>query len=411
LRCAFAMASADSWIQRGSCCQCGQRWVLGKVDPASGLYGHFFCAACWDCWGDGASDHEGDHDRMTARHYQVVNELLRPDMLEDSCQIFSIEVGLPTRGRTLRFVDGFRGDAPGPGTGFSVWNGSRILLDYLESTYQREWQQRPERPRVLELGAGCGLTGMGLAQLGAEVVLTDVPTVCPLLTCHVAMNFPCDSTTPLVAPRVETLRWGHQDDLARLLSLEQPKGGFDYVIGSEIAYDPDANQALVQTLHALTSLQTSTCEVPDPSVAPEKRHTRVFMALARRGCEFEDFASQVARARWSLHIWREIDLSAIVGAPYCSPILIVELRPGSARRPEPRRMRRDACSPSRMIASFGPAALAHPVRRRRSRLQARICTAASRNRCLASRSRSSQPLLHCRGAALMAARMIRRSLG
>jgi len=86
-------------------------------------------------------------------------------------------------------------------TGFQIWPGARILVDVLtfprhsdDSTALHYWQQRMFRQQlqpgvdsnttassppchVLELGAGVGVVGTCLAACGAEVLMTDLPTV------------------------------------------------------------------------------------------------------------------------------------------------------------------------------------------------------------------------------------------
>jgi Lysine methyltransferase len=89
-------------------------------------------------------------------------------------------------------------------TGFQIWDGAVWLTRYLE--------QNPallrNHPRVLELGAGCGVVGISAALLGApHVLLTDLPELLPLLQSNIDRNRamlrgevacrPCDWTQPL----------------------------------------------------------------------------------------------------------------------------------------------------------------------------------------------------------------------
>ena len=72
-------------------------------------------------------------------------------------------------------------------TGFQVWPGSRLLVEALMWPYKgdcdrlQEWQERlmnTEKPlHVIELGAGVGMVGSCLANSGAHVVMTDLPTL------------------------------------------------------------------------------------------------------------------------------------------------------------------------------------------------------------------------------------------
>jgi predicted nicotinamide N-methyase len=68
-------------------------------------------------------------------------------------------------------------------TGFCVWAGARFMLDSLVSASTSEptltmWQRRMEAgARVIELGAGVGLLGTGLAAAGAQVLMTDLPSL------------------------------------------------------------------------------------------------------------------------------------------------------------------------------------------------------------------------------------------
>ena len=92
----------------------------------------------------------------------------------------STSVEVPLFGSTWRL-------AQAPQTnhlGTTVWDASIVLAKWLERNARRGSElSRPRLAgrRVLELGAGMGLGGLAAAALGADVELTDVAEVLPLL--------------------------------------------------------------------------------------------------------------------------------------------------------------------------------------------------------------------------------------
>jgi len=119
--------------------------------------------------------------------------------------------------------------------------------------------------RVLELGSGCGLLGLGVATSlpNAHVLLTDpgLPvafnedeepsSTLEWLRSNVALN---DD----VADRVDTapLLWGAEAHIDSIKASTRWAAGFDLIIGSDLLYNPDSYELLLRTMLAFR--QTST---------------------------------------------------------------------------------------------------------------------------------------------------------
>lgn len=59
-------------------------------------------------------------------------------------------------------------------TGFLLWPGSWVLIKHLD----KELGDFLLGKKIIELGSGIGLAGLGCASAGANVLLTDLPSVC-----------------------------------------------------------------------------------------------------------------------------------------------------------------------------------------------------------------------------------------
>ena len=137
-------------------------------------------------------------------------------------------------------------DAKLAGCDGMLWTASLVLLRHLEISKPTGWWK--ER-RVLELGSGTGHLAVGLAQLGAQVVATE------------SAQFEMDGgqagyasmmawTNHLLASRTlgdgsvsfRKLHWGI-DDLP-----PNNWDGFDAVVLSELYFEPDLHEALLQAL-------------------------------------------------------------------------------------------------------------------------------------------------------------------
>ena len=139
-----------------------------------------------------------------------------------------------------------------------LWTASLILLRHLEVSLPNGWWRGK---RVLELGTGTGHLAVGLARLGASVTATEsnhemaggqagydsmVAWVNHLLVHAAAAADASDgsstSTTVLGSVGFRQLHWG-LDDLP-----PNDWSGFDILILSELYFDPDLHEALLQTL-------------------------------------------------------------------------------------------------------------------------------------------------------------------
>eukprot|EP00249_Psilotum_nudum_P017846 c26521_g1_i3 orf=415-1380(-) len=122
--------------------------------------------------------------------------------------------------------------------GTTVWDASIVFVKFLEQNCKKGEFSSPKirGKRVIELGSGCGLAGLGMALLGCHVVATDQIEVLPLLLRNVernlrrAMHSPSEfpHIGPLGTIEVAELDWGNQQ---HIISVEPP---FDYIVGTDI---------------------------------------------------------------------------------------------------------------------------------------------------------------------------------
>ncbi|KAJ8599596.1 hypothetical protein CTAYLR_004712 [Chrysophaeum taylorii] len=127
-------------------------------------------------------------------------------------------------------------------TGLKSWPTSVPLLRYLADGVAGL--------RVIELGAGSGTLGIGLAALGAHVVLTD-PAIDVVLDNDVETNTldllqgNVDRNRAVVGDRakVAPLVWGDAGHLRALAPSD-----FDLVVAADVLYNPDNYDALAATL-------------------------------------------------------------------------------------------------------------------------------------------------------------------
>eukprot|EP00927_Polykrikos_kofoidii_P020205 TRINITY_DN19525_c0_g1_i1.p1 TRINITY_DN19525_c0_g1~~TRINITY_DN19525_c0_g1_i1.p1 ORF type:complete len:424 (-),score=60.75 TRINITY_DN19525_c0_g1_i1:127-1278(-) len=378
----------EKLLHRGHCFRCKQRWVLGRVDAMSGEYGQFYCVACREQWDDGDEEDEssaqegggGGEDRSppsggstgsgesrnkrqrSRMEKGVDGEIQNTTDLETLAACVSLSP--PARnllsGGKLRVermrVGGLWTNTPQrllpivcehkscggrefKSCGASVWMGARILSNHLERCSLVG--DGVKDYRVLEIGAGCGLPSMVAGSLGADVTVSDVAELSPLIECCVALNFPASVAGVELSvgrpPRFMPLDWESHEDRRRLVE----SGVYDLVIGADVGYDPQVFGALLETVQAaLYGVVVAThetdgeggCESKSatqlaPSPSRPRPPPRAVLALSKRdGGEFEEFCEHASSRGWSVRILDTVDLPELRGDPMCNPVAVVELR-------------------------------------------------------------------------------------
>lgn len=126
--------------------------------------------------------------------------------------------------------------------GAVLWTESTAgCLRWLEeqvvfSTSERRGHKPLDGRRILELGAGCGVVGVALTCAGADVTVTDIASVVPLLQVNAQLQRKEGRSIA-----VRTLNWSEAipPDLT---------SDFDYVIGCDLIYDLTDLEGLLKVL-------------------------------------------------------------------------------------------------------------------------------------------------------------------
>lgn len=147
----------------------------------------------------------------------------------------------------------------GDDLGLKTWAASYLLAKRLH-TLQCTQAGKGERLRVLELGSGTGLVGLAMAGLGADVVLTDLPSI----YANLARN--AEANASLIEQRGGTLRTGVLDWTDPHSCTLFPRGTastdgdgealtekFPLILAADSLYSPSHPQMLVDTIAAWLS--------------------------------------------------------------------------------------------------------------------------------------------------------------
>ncbi|THG23310.1 hypothetical protein TEA_026205 [Camellia sinensis var. sinensis] len=181
-----------------------------------------------------------------------------PNLLSRNTPIDEFPAALQGLYDTVFDVDNDKERAEAQGlepNGFSFDGADAAGVDYAINRKGRFSPSKLKGKRVIELGAGCGVAGFGMALLGCDVVSTDQTEVLPLLmrNCErnasriMQMNPGSDSFGSI---QVAELSWGNVDQIK---AVDPP---FDYIIGTDVtmlALSGPKTTILVQYLSSSSS--------------------------------------------------------------------------------------------------------------------------------------------------------------
>jgi hypothetical protein len=123
-------------------------------------------------------------------------------------------------------------------------------------------------PRVLEVGAGCGLLGLILAHMGCSVVLTEAQEAMANLEHNVEKNA---DGCPGRNPRAQRLDWTAREDLEALRGSK--RFPFDVIVGTDVVFNTQMVEPLLVVLHAAAHASSTVLHPPGRRAAAAQRET------------------------------------------------------------------------------------------------------------------------------------------
>ncbi|RWS31587.1 protein-lysine methyltransferase METTL21D-like protein [Leptotrombidium deliense] len=131
--------------------------------------------------------------------------------------------------------------------GVVVWDSALMFSKFLE----RRSQLNPQYFRnkvALELGAGTGICGLVASVLGCDVILTDIPSIVPLLETNIENN---KDLIALCGRKVvaHSWKWASFDTFEQVLRcLESNTMSLDYVFISDCIYYEQGMHSLIESI-------------------------------------------------------------------------------------------------------------------------------------------------------------------
>ncbi|KAG4098977.1 hypothetical protein H8356DRAFT_1669731 [Neocallimastix lanati (nom. inval.)] len=205
-------------------------------------------------------------------------------------------------------------------TGTTIWDASHVLGDYLNNIFRKKSTSISKPPLqgkyCLELGSGCGLTGILVTLLGANTILTDRKDTLFILEDNVGSNVPnfSKSQEAFKVNDNENMNTKELDNgmtavigqaLVKELDWEQPVSKdiydpstpnhieFDYVLAADCVFNIEMLNPFINTL----------VNVCGP-------HTQAFVAMERRDADvINAFLSRVEERGFT---WNRIPKSKLL---------------------------------------------------------------------------------------------------
>lgn len=187
-----------------------------------------------------------------------------------------------------------KASADGSCTASTVWDAGIVLATHVFERFRRSGD-RGVGSRCLDLGSGTGIVGLAAAASGGftHVVLTDLPSVVPLLERNVERNRAAIDDG--VSVESMPLCW---DDVAKLQHCACSFGPFDLLVGGDLLYRLPVVEPLLVAVSHLASKQTTVLLAASLQHSPEtiSRFAQVATAAGFR-VEFLGLEAQSAQCR------------------------------------------------------------------------------------------------------------------
>jgi D-xylulose reductase len=183
----------------------------------------------------------------------------------------------------------------GDDLGLKTWAASYMLAKRLHM-FDLVRPRAGNAPQILELGSGTGLVGLAMAALGADVVLTDLPSIHE----NLARNAKDNSSLIIQnggSTRTGTLDWMQPAfcqlfvDGTAIQLLDASTTKFPIVLAADSLYSPEHPRMLVDTIATWLSQE------PDAQVIAEFPYREAYLP------EIKDFRERMGKL--GLHILSE----------------------------------------------------------------------------------------------------------